>query len=140
MKKIKNTIRKICRNIVLSQKRSYMFFRYKLNKGSGKLLIQRKNTRGLGLTTMMIKDCKKNGYYLFVPSLRDKYVISKMTSVLGYDIKVLVPTDDLHGKKDLNVIIDNHCSFADVHKWLNDNGNQGRINIVNGFVYEPLAR
>lgn len=138
MKKIKNAIRKICRNIVMFQKRTYLFLKYKLNKNSGKLLIQRRNTRGLGLTTMMIKDCKKNGYYLFVPSLKDKYVIAKITEKLGYEINVLIPSDNLLGKRSLDVVIDNHCSFADVYKLLNDN--QGRINIVNGFVYEPLAR
>ena len=116
-------------------RKKYLFWRYKLNKNSGKLLIQKDIDRGLGLTTMMADDCIENGYYLYVPTIKHKYDLSHLTH---NDVNILCPSDNLYEVKDLNVIIDNHCTFEDVRKLLNDYN--CKINIVNGFVYEPLAK
>lgn len=120
-------------NIKKHLKRNYLFWKYKRNKGSGKLLIQKESDRQLGLTTMMIEDCLKNDYWLYVPTMKDRYNLSNDIA------KTLCPLDNLQGKKDLNIIVDNHCSFEDVRKLLNKKG-YGRVNIINGFVYEPLAK
>lgn len=132
-------MKKKLNDIKMFLKRQYLFLRYKLNKNSGKLLIQKESDRRLGLTTMMLKDCVKNKYCLFVRTNKDKKAVLEVVNELNYTIDVLCPSDDLHGRRNLNVVIDNHCSFEDVHKLLNTYG-YGRINIVNGFVYEPLAR
>lgn len=131
-------MRELLHKIKMSLRRQYLFIKYKLNKNSGKLLIQKESDRGLGLTTMMLRDCIKNGYCLYVRSNRDRTAILETVNKLGYELDILCPFDNITGKKDLNVVIDNHCSFGDVHTLLSVG--YGRVNIVNGFVYEPLAR
>ena len=136
---MKLNIEKVVKSIRVFSRRKYLFLKYKLNKNSGKLLIQKESDRQLGLTTMMIKDCVKNDYYLLVPNLQDKYIIFKVANALGYKVNVLIPSDILSNKlrgTRINVVVDNHCSFADIHELLC----KSHINIVNGFVYEPLAR
>lgn len=131
-------MKKKLNNIRMFFRRQYLFLRYKLNKNSGRLLIQRISDRGLGLTTMMLKDCIKNNYCLFVRTQKDKKAVLETINKLNYKLDVLCPSDNLIGRR-VNVVIDNHCSFEDVHNLLNTYG-YGRVNIVNGFVYEPLAR
>lgn len=132
-------MKKKLNNIKIFIRRQYMFFKYKLNKNSGKLIVQKVSDRGLGLTTMMLKDCIKNNYSLFVRTKRDKEAVLETVYKLNYTVDVLCPSDELLGRRNLNIVIDNHCRFEDVHNLLNSYG-YGRINIVNGFVYEPLAR
>lgn len=122
-------------NIKRFFKRMHLSWKYKRNKGSGKLLIQREKDRRIGLTTMMIKDCKKNDYYLYVPTQFSKNRLKRETND---EVKILCPLDNFNGRKNLNVVIDNNCSFEDVDRLFNNA--YGRINIVNGFVYERLAR
>ena len=116
-------------------RRNYLLWKYKRNKGSGKLLIQKESDRGLGLTTMMINDCSVNNYYLYVPTLKDKQNLFYETE---NEINILCSSDNLYGKRNLNIVIDNRCSFEDVRRLLRYGHNT--INIVNGFVYEPLAK
>ena len=111
-------------------RRKYLFWKYKRNKNSGKLLIQKPNDRQIGLTTMMINDCIKNNYTLYVPTLRYKNYIKSL-----YDVNILTPLDKLNTARDVNVVVDNSCLFEDVRYLC-----KSKAKIINGFVHEPFAK
>ena len=53
-------------------RRKYLFWKYKHNNNTGKVIITKEKDRQLGLTTLMLNDCIKNGYVLLVPNQIDK--------------------------------------------------------------------
>ena len=128
MKKIKRWIRK-----------KYVMWKYKHNWNTGKVVILSDGDRGYGLTTMMLKDCIKNDYVLFVPFEADKKSLFKsVEDRKEYDKFILTKMDvkmGAHVDRNIRgVIMDNHCSYADI-KFLCDN----ELAIVNGFIHMGIA-
>lgn len=128
--------------------RHYLFWRYKHNYKTGRVILTTTEDRGMGLTTMMIKDCVKRGYKLYVPTLQDKRNMAEIVYKMGkqFSIKEMtIPTileDYLLCERDLgrgiryhNIIVDNHCTDNDL-KIIN---NSGDCFIQNGFVYSPYV-
>ena len=128
-------------------RKKYLYWKYKHNWNTGKLIVLKEGDRQLGLTTMMIKDCFKNDYVLLVPTETAKKnmaykiyrdgqlgVLPSITKKEAY--KYLMSFDDIlmgrHRGKRLKIIVDNHCwEWKDLYSI--------RPYIVNGFVYIGIA-
>lgn len=121
-----------------------MFWKYKHNKNSGKLIVAKEDDRHFGLTTMMINDCLSSGCKLYVPNERAKrYIVNTINEMLYSPYftttinpyNYVVTHNDLSPKSfkensSVNVIVDNQCTPFDVETLL-----KFGCNIVNGFVY-----
>lgn len=130
-------------------RRKYLFWKYKHNKGTGKVIVTKQEDRQLGLTTMMINDCLNRRCMLFVPNEMAKKrtyeeiynMINSptMTSSIDPNDYLITPNDinrgKLRGVRNTKIIIDNQCTYKDVTT-LYDQG-LGH-SIENGFIYCPF--
>lgn len=131
-------------------RRKYLFWKYKHNYGTGKLIITKEHDRQLGLTTMMIEDCLNRNCRLFVPDeITKERIITELhkrvngscftTSINPYDYVISV-NDIVNGKfrgqRNMKIIIDNKCKFKDVVRVIDDTN----YAIVNGFMYCGYAK
>ena len=98
--------------------------------------------RQLGLTTLMLNDCIKNGYVLLVPNQIGKkrlaYELCTKEHMMLRDAEqyLMCPSDNTRAfHRDLKIVVDNHCSFGDISEVMATT--MGKI--VNGFVYCPYA-
>lgn len=129
-------------------RKKYIYWKYKHNWNTGKVVIIKEGDRQLGLTTMMLKDCFKNDCVLLVPTeahkrklAHDIYLrgqlrmIPAITEREAYE-KFLISSHDIqmgrHRGKRLKIIVDNHCWNLDEISYL-------RPYIVNGFLYIDVA-
>jgi hypothetical protein len=131
-------------------RRKYLFWRYKHNKGTGKVIVTKQEDRQLGLTTMMINDCLNRRYMLFVPNeIAKKQMYEEIYSMVNSPTMTssIDPNDYLITRNDINrgklrgvrnvkLLIDNQCTYKDVVT-LYDQG-LGH-NIENGFIYCPFV-
>ena len=123
-------------------RRKYLFWKYKHNNNTGKVIITKEKDRKLGLTTLMLNDCIKNGYVLLVPNQIDKkrlaYKLCAKEHMMLRDAEqyLMCPSDNTRAfHRDLKIVVDNHCSFGDISEVMATT--MGKI--VNGFVYCPYA-
>lgn len=129
-------------------RKKYIYWKYKHNWNTGKLVILKEEDRHLGLTTMMIKDCFKKNYALLVPTeihkknmaseiykLGQLGVLPTITERDAYEQYLVTPNEIQIGKrigKPLKVIVDNCCWDWDDIKLL-------RPYITNGFLHLNIA-
>lgn len=129
-------------------RKKYIYWKYKHNWNTGKVVILKKDDRHLGLTTMMLEDCLKNDCVLLVPTAAHKKdlaheiykrgqlgLIPAITYKEAYE-KYLLSIDDIrmnkHRGKRLKIIVDNHCwDWEDLYHIC--------PYIVNGFLYLDIA-
>ena len=129
-------------------RKKYIYWKYKNNWNTGKVVILKEEDRQLGLTTMMIEDCFKNDCVLLVPTEKHKRYLAHEIYIRGqlgflptitekeaYE-KYLISSNDIkigrHMGKRLKIIADNHC-------WDWDEISCLRPYIVNGFLYLDVA-
>lgn len=129
-------------------RKKYIYWKYKHNWNTGKVVILKEGDRQLGLTTMMIEDCLKNDCVLLVPTETYKknmaHEIYKrgqlgflpvITEKEAYE-KYLISSNDIkmgkHRGKRLKIITDNYCWDWDEIAYL-------RPYIINGFLYLDIA-
>lgn len=125
-------------------RKKYIYWKYKHNWNTGKVILLKEGDRQFGLTTMMIEDCLKNGCVLLVPTETHKRnmaheiykrgqlgFLPAVTEREAYDNYLLSHADIINGKhraRRLKIIVDNHC-------WDWDDLYHIRPHIVNGFIY-----
>lgn len=125
-------------------RKKHIYWKYKHNWNTGKVVLLKAGDRQLGLTTMMLKDCLKNDCVLLVPTETHKknmaheiYLrgqlgfLPAVTEHEAYQKYLLSHNDIIRGKhigKRLKIIVDNHC-------WDWDDLYYIRPHIVNGFIY-----
>lgn len=135
-------------NIKRWLRKKYIYWKYKHNWNTGKLIIIKEGDRQLGLTTMMLKDCFKNDCVLLVPTetykrklAHDIYLrgqlrmIPAITEREAYEKYLISSNDILMGKhrgKRLKIIVDNYC-------WDWEDMACLRPYIVNGFLHIDVA-
>lgn len=129
-------------------RKKYIFWKYKHNWNTGKVIILKEGDRQLGLTTMMLEDCLKNDYVLLVPTETHKKnmaheiykcgqlgFLPAITEKGAYE-KYLISSNDItmgkHRGKRLKIITDTYCWDWDEIACL-------RPHIVNGFLYLDIA-
>ena len=129
-------------------RKKYIYWKYKHNWNTGKVIILKEEDRQLGLTTMMLKDCLNNGYVLLVPTETHKKKLAydiylrgqlgflpAITEREAYE-KYLISSNDItsgkHIGKRLKIITDNYCWDWDEIACL-------RPYIVNGFLHIDVA-
>lgn len=131
-------------------RRKYIYWKYKHNWNTGKLIILKAEDRQLGLTTMMIKDCIEKDYILlvanetikrnivyeifkhgqlgFLPAITEKEFYNKYLSSLNDII------NNKHRGKYRRFIVDNSCYGDDLEVL-----HAIRPDIKNGFIYLDIA-
>lgn len=130
-------------------RKKYLYWKYKRNWNTGKVIVLKEKDRQLGLTTMMINDCLNKRCMLFVHSESAKRRIYEeiynmnnpiITSSINQDDYIVTLNDISRGKLrgigNVKIIIDNQCTYSDVVK-LYDQGLGHRI--ANGFIYLDIA-
>jgi len=116
----------------------YLFWRYKHNYFSNKMIVVTDKDRRLGLTTMLAKECIKNKYVLLVPTIAAKRHITEELHSMGIDTNKLVIVTNSEINKGLyrgirlKVVLDNSCTIEELWKT-----SLNKEEIVNGFVYCP---
>ena len=127
-------------------RKEYLFWKYKHNWNTHRLIVLNENDRRYGLTFMMIKDCLEKKCVLFVRDYHEKHMFAQIMceySQLGlipfitereaFDKYLMCPSDiSCHkhlGRRDLKFIVDNSCGYNDVMILYRE-----CLNIVNGFV------
>lgn len=129
-------------------RKKYVYWKYKHNWNTGKVVILKEGDRQFELTTMMLKDCFKNDCVLLVPTETHKrnmaheiYIrgqlgfLPSVTEKESYE-KYLISSHDIqigrHRGKQLKIITDNHCwDWEDLYRI--------RPYIANGFLYLNIA-
>ena len=129
-------------------RKKYIYWKYKHNWDTGKVVILKEGDRQLGLTTMMLEDCLNKGCVLLVPTENHKKNLAHeiykrgqlgflpaITEQEAYE-KYLISSKDiqmgkLRGRR-LKIITDNYCWDFDEISYL-------RPYIVNGFLYIDVA-
>lgn len=129
-------------------RKKYIYWKYKHNWNTGKVVILKEGDRQLGLTTMMLEDCLKNDCVLLVPTEKYKKNLAHeiykrgqlgflpaITEQEAYE-KYLISTNDItmgrHLGKRLKIIADNYCwDWEDLYYI--------RPYLVNGFLYLNIA-
>lgn len=131
-------------------RRKYLFWKYKHNYGTGKVIITKESDRQLGLTTMMIEDCLNRNCRLFVSNeIAKEHIVRELhkrvngscftTSINLYDYVISVHDivmGKFRGQRNVKIIIDNQCKFKDVERVIDDTN----YAIVNGFMYCGYAK
>lgn len=131
-------------------RKKYLYWKYKHNWNTGKVIVLKEKDRQLGLTTMMINDCLNKRCMLFVHSESAKRRIYEeiynmfnspiMTSSINPNDYIVTLNDincgKLRGKGNIKILIDNQCTYNDVIK-LHDQGLGHRI--ANGFICMYMA-
>lgn len=131
-------------------RKKYIYWKYKHNWNTGKLIVLKEDDRNLGLTTMMMKDCLEKGCVLLVNgNPAKKYMaheiymrgqlgfLPPITEQEAYQNYVLSLNDikkDKHKARKLKLIVDNSCHDFDL-----DTLYYASSYIVNGFVYSNIA-
>ena len=131
-------------------RKKYIYWKYKHNWGTGKLIILKEGDRHLGLTTMMVKDCIEKDCILLVNTeSTKKYIVDlifkygqlgfipAMTEKEFYRKHLLSLTDinlDKHRGMRRQFIVDNSCYYDDLETLYCI-----RPDIKNGFVYISIA-
>lgn len=129
-------------------RRKYFLWKYKHNYGTGKLIITKPGDRQLGLTTMMLEDCIRRNYKLYVPTRMAKEILAKeiydmynsptlTSSINPYDYLVTpadISSNKLRGFGNVKIIVDNQCRYENL-KTIYDNG----YSIENGFIFCSFA-
>lgn len=120
-------------------RKKYIMWKYKHNWNTGKVIVLGEHDRAYGLTTMMLRDCVKNDYVLFVPYEADKKILFPSAEEREKHSKYLMSKMDIKmgahlGRNIQGVIMDNHCSYEDI-KFLYGND----FKIVNGFIYMDMV-
>lgn len=127
-----------------------LYWKYKRNWNTGKVIVLKEKDRQLGLTTMMINDCLNKKCMLFVHSEAAKRRVYEeiynmfnspiMTSSINPNDYIITLNDinrgKLRGIGNVKIIVDNQCTYNDVAK-LYDQGLRHRI--ANGFVYLDIV-
>lgn len=129
-------------------RKKYIYWKYKHNWNTSKVIILKEEDRQFGLTTMMLKDCFKKNCALLVPTemhkrsvARDIYrlgqlgVLPAITEQEAYKQYLVTPNDiqiERYRGKPLKVLVDNHCWDWDEIKPL-------RSYIANGFLCLNIA-
>lgn len=141
MKKFKKWIRK-----------KYVIWKYEHNWNTNKLVVLKEEDRQYGLTLMLIKECVLNNYVLFVPDTEIKKYIAHEAYIYGqlglmpavteeelYGRYLMCKTDilnnKLRGKRNIEVLVDNSCTYKDVLYLYYECS----VRIVNGFVCIDMA-
>lgn len=131
-------------------RKKYIYWKYKHNWGTGKLILLKEGDRYLGLTTMMIKDCIAKNCILLVNSESTKKcivydifrlgklgVIPAMTEEEFSEQYLLSLNDielDRHRGQFRQFIVDNSCCDDDLKTLYHI-----RPDIKNGFIYMSIA-
>ena len=129
-------------------RKKYIYWKYKHNWNTGKVVILKEGDRQLGLTTMMLKDCLYNDCVLLVPTGHHKKSLAHeiykrgqlgflpaITEQEAYE-KYLISLSDIKMGRDrgrqLKIIADNYCwNWEDLYYL--------RPHLVNGFLYLDIA-
>lgn len=135
---------KFCENIYFTIKRIRLKARYKRNKNKGGLIYLSRHDRGLGATSLVMKDAVMSNVPILVPTctaakgLAHEIYLQGQLGVLPavgekYAIEHLVVTPNptkFKEKRIHHIYVDNSCHEEDVLKVLGG----CPIKIVNGFV------
>ena len=129
-------------------RKKYIYWKYKHNWNTGKLVILKEGDRQFGLTTMILEDCLKNDCVLLVSTEAYKKdlaheiykrgqlgLLPAITEKEAYEKYLLSINDvkmDKHRGRRLKIIVDNCC-------WDWDEIARLRPYIVNGFLYLNIA-
>lgn len=129
-------------------RKKYLYWKYKHNWNTGKVVILKDGDRQLGLTTMILEDCLKNDCVLLVPTETYKKDLAheiykrgqlgflpSITEKEAYEKYLISSRDIKMGKlrgRQLKIITDNYCWDWDEIAYL-------RPYIVNGFLYLDIA-
>ena len=133
-------------------RKKYIYWKYKHNWNTGKLIVLKEEDRHLGLTTMMMKDCIEKDYILLVDTeSTKKYIVNEIfkRGQLGFipvmtekefSDKYLLSLNDIridkHRGRYRRFIVDNSChgdafDLKTLHQVLPD--------MKNGFIYLDIA-
>lgn len=131
-------------------RKKYIYWKYKHNWNTGKVILLKEGDRQLGLTTMMINDCLNKRCMLFVPNeIAKKRVYEEiynmfnspiMTSLIDPNDYLITLNDinrgKLRGVRNVKILVDNQCTYRDVIKLYEQGLGHS---IKNGFIYLDIV-
>lgn len=135
---------KLCENIRFIIRRIRLKFRYKKNKNTGKIIYLSKHDRGLGATSIVVKDAVMNNAPVLVPNIAAAKGLAHKIYLQGqlgflpavteqYAVDHLVITPDIdkfREKRVHHIYVDNSCHEDSVSRVCRD----WPVKILNGFV------
>lgn len=137
-------MKKLSDNIRFIIKRIYLKFQYKKNRNTGGIVYLSRYDRGLGATSLIVKDAVMNNIPILVPTMKTAKGLAHKIYLQGqlgfipavteqYAIDHLVITPDptkFREKRVHHIYVDNSCHEGDVFTICAD----WPVKIVNGFV------